>query len=123
MSFKIKLTCTARYGDDYNKTRQFFRLTADMYNFTDKEFFITKLYIKIADNNYIFHTMQDNGKDVLPYELKNLPMRSHEAKTIYGVILVPQGLSIPKKCIAIIETTERRLVIRVRLSVSGYFAK
>lgn len=111
----LKIDFTLINNSILNTDLRTFTFDCDISNFTDKEFFITKIILQIENNDYELQHYKNAAFPHVPlaYEIKNLPIASHEAKTLRCFIDVPVKTKVPKRAKVKIYSTERNLILPV----------
>lgn len=98
-------------------------LEIDLYNFTNRQFFITVIEFVINDQHVIFSELYQPYQNAF-YEtrhIKNIGVLPHEAKTISGFIEVSAKTKLPAQLTVLINTTEKNLSFRVPVRKAKYF--
>lgn len=98
-------------------------LDLDLYNFTNKQFFITTIEFVINDQHATFSELYQ------PYynsryetrDIKNISVIPHEAMTIKGFIDIPDNIKLPEQITVLIGTTEKDLSFLSPVYKTEYF--
>ena len=119
----IQIKITALNTSCFYEENKRVHLDIDLYNFTNKQFFITTIEFVINDQHATFSELYQPYYNSL-YEtrdIKNISVIPHEAMTIEGFIDIPNNIKLPEQIIVLIGTTEKSLSFLSPIYKTEYF--
>ena len=95
----------------------------DLYNFTNKQFFITAIELVISGQHAIFSELYQpyHNAHYETRDIKNIGVLPHEAITISGFIEIPRTIQLPEQITVLIDTTEKNLSFSSPITKTEYF--
>lgn len=119
----IQIKVTALNSSFFYEENKRVHLEIDLYNFTNKQFFITTIDFVIDDQRATFSELYQ------PYynshwetrNIKNVGVLPHEAMTIEGFIEIPDNIKLPEQITVLIGTTEKNLSFLSPVNKTKYF--